>query len=152
MRNNLVPLKPKAVSTQTGESGFSLLELLVSMVIFLIVTGAIWGLLRVAQQGRSSVSEQVQLAKSVRLSLNLIQRDAYNAGFGYPLGNTVVLPDNRIATRLGIPTDSDTTRDTVPPIISGNNVTLSTFNTAPNIRTDQVTFLYKDSTSPCARG
>ena len=137
---------PKVVRVKSAELGFSLLELLVSMVIFLIVTGAIWGLLRVSQQGRSAVSEQVQLAKGVRLALNLIQRDAYNAGFGYPLGNTVVLPDNRISTRLGIPNDSDTSRDTVPPIISGNNITLNTFNTAANVRTDQVTFLYKDST------
>ncbi|MEQ1606701.1 MAG: prepilin-type N-terminal cleavage/methylation domain-containing protein [Pyrinomonadaceae bacterium] len=128
------------------ESGFSLLELLVSMVIFLVVTGAIWGLLRTAQQSRSTVTEEVQLAKNVRIALNLISRDAFNAGFGYPAASTVVLPDNRISTALGVPNDFDTSRDTVPPVIAGNNVTLSTFATTANTRTDQVTFLYKDNT------
>lgn len=128
-----------------SDSGFSLLELLVSLTIFIVVTGSIWGVLRSAQLGRSVVNNQVELAKSVRLGLNLIGRDTYNAGFGYPLKNTVVSPDNRITTLLGIPNDFDTTRDTVPPIISGNNVTLNTYNPAPNIRTDQVTFLFQDT-------
>jgi prepilin-type N-terminal cleavage/methylation domain-containing protein len=128
-----------------GEQGFSLIELVVSMVIFMIVTGSIYGVLQVAQQSRSTVSSQVQLTKNVRLGLNLAGRDTYSAGFGYPLKNAVILRDNRIATQLGIPNDPDTSRDTVPPIIAGNNITLSTFNETPNTRTDQVTFLFKDS-------
>jgi prepilin-type N-terminal cleavage/methylation domain-containing protein len=134
------------VERRDGENGFSLLELLVSMTIFLIISGAVWGLLKTAQQSRMTVSEKVQLAKNARISLNLIARDALNAGYSYPSSSTVVSPDNRISTLLGIPNDIDTTRDTVPPIIAGNNITLSTFNTTPNTRTDQVTFLYKDST------
>ncbi len=54
----------------TPESGFSLLELLVSMVIFLVVSAAVWGLLRTAQQSRSAVTEEVQLAKNVRITLS----------------------------------------------------------------------------------
>ncbi|HQZ97312.1 MAG TPA: prepilin-type N-terminal cleavage/methylation domain-containing protein [Pyrinomonadaceae bacterium] len=130
----------------TPESGFSLLELLVSMVIFLVVSAAVWGLLRTAQQSRSAVTEEVQLAKNVRIALSQISRDAFNAGFGYPSASTVVLPDNRISTALGVPNDFDTSRDTVPPVIAGNNITLSTFATTANTRTDQVTFLYKDNT------
>jgi len=146
MQNNLDLRNSNIMKTRSREAGFSLLELLVSMVIFLVVSGAIWGLLRVAQTSRATVTEQVQLAKNVRISLNLIGRDAYNAGFGYPASSTVVLPDNRISTTLGLPVDSDSSRDTIPPIVSGNNITLSTFNTVANTRTDQVTFLYKDPT------
>lgn len=131
---------------RTAEQGFSLIELLVSMVIFLIVTGAIYGVLAVARQSRAVVNEQVPLNKNARIALNLLGRDTYNVGYGYPLKNTVVLPDNRVTGLLGIPNDFDTTRDTIPPIISGNNVTLNTFNTTPNIRTDQITFLFKDTT------
>lgn len=145
MQNILTPFSSKNVTATTGERGFSLLELLVAMVIFMIVTGSIWGVLRVAQQSRSVLNQQVQLAKNVRLGLNLLGRDTYNAGFGYPLKSTVILPDNRISATIGIPNDFDTSRDTVPPIISGNNITLNTYNTAANIRTDQVTFLFKDS-------
>lgn len=136
--------KNAAISPR-GEDGFTMLELVISMVVFLIATGAVFGLLQVARQTRTSVSESVGLGKNVRLALNLLGRDTYNAGFGYPLRNTVVLPDNRISTLLGIPVDVDTTRDTVPPIIAGNNITLNTYNTAPNVRTDQVTFLYTDN-------
>ncbi len=146
MQNDLTALNSETVTQHTGEKGFSLLELIVAMVIFLIVTGSVWGLLTVAQQSRSAVNEQVQLAKSVRLSLNLIGRDAYNAGYSYPAATTVLLPDNRVSTLLTIPSDFDTTRDTVPPVIAGNNITLNTFNTTAGVRTDQVTFLYKDST------
>jgi prepilin-type N-terminal cleavage/methylation domain-containing protein len=128
------------------EAGFSMLELLVSMVLFLVVSASVWGVMRVALASRMVVSEQVQLAKNVRLGLNLIGRDTYNAGYGYPLGNTVVLPDNRISAALGIPVDTDTSRDTVPPIIAGNNVTVDNWNPVANTRTDQVTFLFKDTT------
>ena len=129
-----------------SNKGYSLLEVLVAMVIFMIVTGSIWGVLRTAQQGRSVVTEQVQLAKNVRLALNVIGRDAYNAGYGYPASSTVLVPDNTVSTRLGIPNDFNTARDTVPPIIAGNNITLNTFNTTAGVRTDQVTFLFKDPT------
>ena len=136
----------KTASREVNQSGFSLLELMVSMVIFMIVTGSVWGVLRVAQQSRSVVNQQVQLAKNVRLGLNLLGRDTYNAGYGYPLRNTVILPDNRASTLLSIPNDFDTTRDTIPPIIAGNNITVNTYNTVANTRTDQVTFLFKDTT------
>ncbi|MGE3468184.1 MAG: PilW family protein [Pyrinomonadaceae bacterium] len=130
----------------SDEKGFSILELIIAMVIFLIVTGSVFGLLQVGRQTRTIVSENTGLNKNVRLSLNLIGRDTYNAGVGYPLRNTVILPDNRIGVLLGVPVDADTTRDTVAPIIAGNNVTVNTYNQTPNTRTDQITFLFKDNT------
>lgn len=134
--------------TRSGEKGFSLLELVVAMVIFLIVTGAIWGVLRVAQQSRTVTNQKVQLTKAMRLGLNLVGRDTLNAGFGYPLAtsSTVVVPDGRVSTLLGIPDDGEATRDTVPPIIPGNNLRPNTFNTTPGVMTDQVTFLFRDTT------
>ena len=146
MKNIPIQLNSNNITTRAGERGFSILELIVSMVIFLVVTGSMWGVLRSAQMSRSVVNNQVELAKNVRLALNVIGRDTYNAGFGYPLRNTVVLPDNRISTLLGIPNDVDPDRDTVPPIIAGNNITVDNYNTTANVRTDQVTFLFKDST------
>ncbi len=146
MQSNLNVPNRKVVAAREDEKGFTLLELITAMIIFLIVTGTIFGVMQVAQRSRSVVSQKVQLTKNVRVALNLVGRDTYNAGFGYPLKNSVVLPDNRISIRLGIPSDFDNTRDTVPPIIAGNNITLNTYNTNPNIRTDQVTFLFKDST------
>ena len=144
MRNTKTNTGPSRAGSRND--GFSMIELLASMVIFMVVTGSIYGVLQVARQSRGAVSNEVQLTKSVRLGLNLVGRDTYNAGYGYPLLSTVVLRDNRISTLLGVPNDPDATRDTVPPIIAGNNTTLSTFSQTPNTRTDQVTFLFKDST------
>lgn len=136
------PLQSK---TPNGEQGFSILEVVVAMTIFLGITASIWGLMQVGLQSRTTVNETVQLTKSVRVSLNQIGRDTYNAGLGYPVEATVVVPNNRISNLLGLPPDSDNTRDTVPPIISGNNITVNTFNTTAGVRTDQVTFLFRDT-------
>ena len=134
----------KKLTNSTGEQGFTLVELIIAMLIFLIVTGSIYGMLQVAQRSRSIVNQQTQLNKNVRFALNLLGRDTYNAGFGYPLKSSVILPNNRISPLLGIPNDSDATRDTLPPIIAGNNITLNTFTGAGGALTDQVTFLFKD--------
>lgn len=136
----------KRALTSKNEKGFTVLELVIAMVVFLIVSSAIWGLLVVAQRSRVNVSEKVQLTKNVRFALNIIGRDTYNAGFGYPIDFTVVLKNNAVSSLLGIPQDGDNSRDTVPPIIAGDNITTNTFNLTPNVKTDQVTFLFKDST------
>ena len=147
MRNHQNKLdESKTVAARKGNEGFSMMELIISMVVFMVVMGAMYSVMNLSLLSRGVVNRQVPLSKSVRFGLNLIGRDTYNAGYGYPLRNTVVLPDNRISVLLGIPNDFDNTRDTVPPIIAGNNITLNTFNTAANIRTDQVTFLFKDNT------
>ncbi len=83
--------KERACGSRPGEQGFSMLELVVAMVIFLVVTGSIFGVLQVAQRSRSTVNMEVQMTKSVRLGLNLVGRDTYNAGYGYPLKNSVVI-------------------------------------------------------------
>lgn len=135
-----------AARRRRGERGFSLLELIIAMIIFLIVTTAIYGVLELAQRNRLLVNQQVQSTKNVRFALNLLGRDTYNAGYAYPVNSTVVLPDNKISILLAIPNDFDSTRDTVPPIIAGNNLNPNTFNSTPGTMTDQVTFIFKDST------
>lgn len=135
-----------------SNEGFSIVELIIAMVVFMIVMGAMYSVMSLSLLSRGVVNRQVPLSKSVRFGLNLVGRDTYNAGYGYPLRNTVVLRDNQISVLLGIPPDVDTTRDTVPPIIAGNNITLNTFNTTAGVRTDQVTFLFKDSTFNVVNG
>lgn len=137
---------PAARSVRESEAGFTLMEMVISMTIFLLVTGMIWGALQVARGSRTTVNQEVELSKTLRVAMNLLGRDTMNAGFGYPLESAVVLPDNRITGLLGIPNDFDNTRDIVPPIMAGNNITLNAINTTGTVRTDQVTFLFKDST------
>lgn len=147
MHNNTNTSDCKTNAFRQSEQGFSLLELIIAMFTFLIVTGSIYGVMQISIRSRSVVNEQVQLTKNMRLSLNLVGRDTYNAGFGYPLPpNRVLLPDNRISTLLGIGNDADATRDTVPPIIAGNDLTQNNLDGIAGAAMDQVTFLFKDST------
>ncbi len=137
-------LEKRAVSDDSRQKGFTILELIIAMIVFLIVSGAAYGVLLVAGRGRTTVSQGSQLNKNVRLALNLVGRDTYNAGFDYPLKYSVKLPDNRMSTLLGTPADTNSDADAIPPIIAGNNLNLNTLS-VPNTNTDQVTFLFKDS-------
>lgn len=134
-----------AAAARREAKGFTMLEVIIAMVIFLIIMTSVYGLLQLAQKNRLLVNEQVQLTKNIRFALSLVGRDAYNAGYGYPSNITVILPDNKISTLLSIPNDYDTSRDTVPPIIAGNDVTINIYNNTPDVKTDQVTFIFKDS-------
>jgi prepilin-type N-terminal cleavage/methylation domain-containing protein len=149
MRNKFDSDKAEKIasSSKNSQRGFTIVELMIAMIVFTIVTGAIWGLLRVSQRSRSLTNHQVHLTKNVRVALNVIGRDTYNAGYGYPAKDEkALLPDNRISALLAIPNDFDTTRDTVRPVIAGNDITLNTYTATPNTKTDQITFLFKDST------
>lgn len=63
------------------QSGFSLIELLVVLVIFLIVTGAIFGLLNVAQIRYRSEQQFLDSLQGVRTAIDQIVRDVHRAGF-----------------------------------------------------------------------
>lgn len=134
------------VTKRAHESGFTIVEALISMTIFVLVTGTVFSLLDVARGTRKAIDTQVQLTKGNRISLNLLGKDTYNAGYGYPVDSPVVLPQGRLSTLLGIPPDPDLTRDLAPPIIAGNDVRLNALNSNPAARTDQITFLFKDTT------
>jgi hypothetical protein len=87
------------------------------------------------------IDNEVQLTKGARLGLNLLGRDTYNAGLGYPVDSSVRVPDLRLSNRLGTPVDTDSTRDKVPPIVAGNDL-----NDLNGVATDQVTFMARDLT------
>ena len=160
MKNATTPhhVAPKArnASENNDENGFTLIELLIAMTIFLTVTAAVWGVLNIGTRTRALTNQQSEASKVVRTSLNLIARDTYNAGYGYPSVNTgqVLLPDDKIAGALGIPADADNTSDAIAPVIAGNNITLNNINQTANTRTDQVTFLFQDTSfnSPIIAG
>ena len=66
------------------ESGFSLIELMIAMVVTLIVTGAIYGLLA---GGNSAFRREPELAdrqQNARVAMAMIANDITNAGMGLP--------------------------------------------------------------------
>ena len=107
--------------------GFTLIEIMIAMVIFLIVTVSIYNLLQVARVDRN----------------RSIGRDALNAGLGYHKRGAVV-PDNFLSSKLGIPADANPDRDILTSIVAGNNIYANNLQPDPAIKTDMVTFAFRD--------
>lgn len=125
-----------------SEQGFSLLELIIAMVIFIIVTATIFGLMQVGRVDRNRSSRRSDVMKNARVALHLIGRDALNAGFGYHRRGAVV-PDNFLQTQLGLPADANTDRDMLTSVIAGNNLLTNTLLASPG-KTDTIAFAYRD--------
>jgi prepilin-type N-terminal cleavage/methylation domain-containing protein len=136
--------KVKTSFHKSGQEGFSLIEMLCSIIIFTVVIAAVYGLMAVARSNRNMSSERSDLMKQLRYTLNLMGRDALNAGYSYQK-NGAVVPDNFLSTRLGVNTDIDTNRDLLVGVVSGNNVFTNSLQDPNNLqRTDTVSFIYRD--------
>ena len=128
------------ISTQK-ESGFSLVELMVSVVVFMIFMGSVYGLMKIGTIQKTSATIQTDVIKNARLSLNTIGRDAVNAGFGYSRVGGYV-PDNVLNLRIGSPADAGPEHDLITAIITGNDLNPNSLLTTGN--TDVMSFLYRN--------
>lgn len=133
----------RSQSRNAFQKGFSLIELLIAMVIFLIVTGAIYGLMEVGRIDRNRASRRSDVLKNARVAIHLIGRDVLNAGWGYHRIGAVV-PDNFNSNLLGVPPDVDGQRDLLTSMVAGDNIYTNTLNPTPGARTDMVAFVYRD--------
>jgi len=129
---------------QSAENGFSIVEMIVAMVLFMIIVGTIYGLLQVGLIDRNRASRRSDVLKNARAAMHLIGRDALNAGLSYNKSGAIV-PDDFISTRLGIPVDADTNRDVLTSILGGNDLFFNILNPDTNARTDLISFAYRDS-------
>lgn len=134
---------PRAFRAASGQGGFSLVELLIALVIFLIVTATVYGLLEVGRVSRNRSSRRSDILKNARVAVQLIGRDALNAGLGFNR-NGARVPDNFLANRFGLPPDPDTNRDLLSSIVVGNDIFTNNLSANPATRTDTVAFCYRD--------
>jgi len=67
---------------ETGQAGFSLIELMVAMLITLFVSGAIFGVLTAGQNAFRREPELADRQQNTRLAMELISRDVVSAGGG----------------------------------------------------------------------
>lgn len=103
-------MSPK--KTSNGQSGFSLLELLIAMGIMLSLLGIVASLMSQAFSVRARESRQTDALSTAQAALNIISREAANSGFGIyvdaetQLGNNgLILADcgpNRIRFRANL--------------------------------------------------
>src|ERR1700687_6436776 len=68
-------------SFKRSQGGFTLLELLLSMLIFMIISGAAFGLLNTAQKRFQTDGQILSSFQEGRLALDQIVRDVNDAGF-----------------------------------------------------------------------
>lgn len=141
--SNIIQKKSDLNSDRLSEQGFTLLELMIAMVLFLVVTGSIYGLLRVGRTDANRASQRSDLMKNGRLALHLIGRDVLNAGLGYNRSGALV-PDDFITTKLGLTPDDDTDRNTLTGITGGDNVFPNILADSLNDKTDVIAFAYRD--------
>lgn len=135
----------KRSSGRNAEAGFSVIELLVSTGLFIIVMGAVFGLMAVARADRHTVNQRVESMQTVRNALNSVGRDALNTGYKYrTIGS--FFPDNIHNTVFGLTADANNTPDSMMQVLSGNNVNTNSLNPTAGLKTDQITFIYGDET------
>jgi prepilin-type N-terminal cleavage/methylation domain-containing protein len=122
------------MTDSSSESGFSLLELLVAMVITLIVSGAIFGLMTAGQNAFRREPELAERQQNIRLAMDMMVRDLANAGTGLPpftqvftqgLGNAAASPVGPSGARSDdIEMLTVSGRDSEPVCLGANNGTL----------------------------
>jgi prepilin-type N-terminal cleavage/methylation domain-containing protein len=66
------------------QSGFSMIELLIAMTVTLIVSGAIYGLLTSGSTAFRREPEMADRQQNIRVAMDLITRDIFNAGAALP--------------------------------------------------------------------
>jgi type II secretory pathway component PulJ len=128
------------LQNRKSEAGIGLLEVLIAAVLFLIISGAVFGLLRVARIDRNRASRRSDTLKNARAAMHLIGRDALNAGLSFHKDGGFA-PDDFLTTRLSLSQDNNTDRDRMTAIIAGNNVFNNNLQTG---KTDEISFIFRD--------
>ncbi|HEY8561365.1 MAG TPA: prepilin-type N-terminal cleavage/methylation domain-containing protein [Pyrinomonadaceae bacterium] len=128
----------------SAESGFTLIEMMVSLVVFTTIVGTIYGMLQIGLIDRNRASRHADVLKNARAALYLISRDAFNAGLSYNK-NGAVVPDDFISDRLELPADADAERDVLTAVIGGDDLFFNILHPDTNARTDLLSFAYRDT-------
>lgn len=135
------PKRKNANLEKCSPTGFSMVELLISITIFLIAVSAVYGIFRIASLQRNVVNNRTDSVKGARIALAHIRRDAINTGLSYHrIGGLV--RDDFANSLLQMPADADSDYDLLTAIMAGNDVNSNLLNLSG--KTDSVTFIYRD--------
>lgn len=130
------------------ERGFSLIELMIAMAMFSVVSLAGFTVLSSGQKSSVMNDEVVKIQQSVRLALELISRDIRMAGYGNPATPSSVPYTGNGCTSTINPTNSSTGPDSIAIITMDRvigrlqqNAPLGTATSTSTIVLDSVTGL-----------
>lgn len=85
---------------RSSQQGFSVVELLVAILVMLIVTGAIFTLLRDSMKTSTAALEMSDGQQTIRTAQEYINRDLINAGDGLNSINNIRVPENFVTNYL----------------------------------------------------
>lgn len=129
---------------KVSQAGFSLIEVSFSMLIFLMITGTLYGLLELGRTDRNASSNRSDTLKNARASLYLISRDLMNAGLGFHKSGAFV-PNGFLQNKMDSPNDNNPSRDLLTSICLGNNVNTNILGgTGTANGTDSIAFAYRN--------
>ena len=98
---------------RASEQGFTLIELMIAVVIFSVISLAAFSVLSTSQQTAVMNDQTVQLQRNVRLAMDLIARDIRMTGYGNPAAGSLAGCVNQLNA-----TDQAVGADTGPDSIS----------------------------------
>jgi prepilin-type N-terminal cleavage/methylation domain-containing protein len=127
---------------QNYQKGYSLVELLVAITIFLIVTSSIYGLLRIGVISRNAINNRSETITNARSAVNSVGKDIVNAGLGFSRVGGIV-PDDFAADHLATEKDNGQARDLLTGIIAGNDISDSDISINGK-KNDVIAFASKD--------
>lgn len=89
-----------------SDRGFTLIELMISLAIFAVVSMAAFSVLSASQKTATMNDQTVQIQRNVRLAMDLIARDFRMAAFGNPVANTAGCAQQLTATDNAVGADA----------------------------------------------
>ena len=156
-------IRERALGGASGSDGFTLIEVLISMMITLIVMSAVFGLLSRGQATFRREPEIADMQQTARSALDMVSRDALQAGAGLPVeypsftttdidpavGDGGADPDTiEMIGGLGGAVEQNASPDAVDPTSFTGDLASSTFRTTgerTGLEIGDLVVLYRDN-------
>ena len=91
-----LPLRISAASRPKHASGFSLVELMITLTVLAAVMVSLMTIMHIAQRSKSTTSDQIESMQGARIAIDMMARDLRSAGYGADL-DWVAAPQPPIA-------------------------------------------------------
>jgi len=89
--------------SRSNQSGFTLLELLITMTIMLVVLAGTTRIMSDAMSSNVAAKGMLDMNAHLRAAMDLVQRDMLQVGQGLPVGRRIGIPNGNGATPIGRP-------------------------------------------------
>ena len=86
-----------------GESGFTLLELLIAVTVMLVVLAGTAEIMTSAMNSSAATRDVIDMNSHLRAGMDLLQRDLLQAGQGLPVGRRIGIPHDAGAAPIQRP-------------------------------------------------